>query len=142
MTNLIASIETWPLATAFNISRGAKTQADIVIATVQDGAFVGRGECVPYARYGETLEGVSDAINELAQEIENGLTRTDLQLRLPPGAARNAIDGIWRQNETESVFGNLPIAHSRHRSPLPSLFLWTQLKTWAKPQHVRQTGHC
>jgi len=96
MTRLLASIETWPLATAFNISRGAKTQADIVIATIQDGSLVGRGECVPYARYGETLEGVRDAISELAQEIENGLTRADLQLQLPPGAARNAIDcALW-----------------------------------------------
>lgn len=96
MTHLTCSIETWPLATAFNISRGAKTEARVVIATLQDGDAIGRGECVPYARYGETLEGVAETINALAPAIENGLNRGDLQLTLPPGAARNAVDcAFW-----------------------------------------------
>jgi len=96
MTRLTCSIETWPLAAAFNISRGAKTEAHVVVATLQDGDKVGRGECVPYARYGETLEGVVETINSLSSVVEQGLSRTDLQLTLPPGAARNAIDcAFW-----------------------------------------------
>lgn len=96
MTRLTCSIETWPLAAAFNISRGAKTEARVVVATLQDGDKVGRGECVPYARYGETLEGVVATINSLSPAIEKGLSRTELQLSLPPGAARNAIDcAFW-----------------------------------------------
>ncbi|WOF74561.1 dipeptide epimerase [Parvibaculaceae bacterium PLY_AMNH_Bact1] len=96
MTSLTCSIETWPLATAFNISRGAKTEAKVVVATIQDGEHAGRGECVPYARYGETLDGVVETINALSPVIENGLSRADLQLTLPPGAARNAVDcAFW-----------------------------------------------
>ena len=92
MTRLTCSIETWPLAAAFNISRGTKTDARVVVATLQDGNKIGRGECVPYARYGETLEGVVATINSLSPAIEKGLSRTELQLSLPPGAARDAID--------------------------------------------------
>jgi len=96
MTNLTFSIETWPLATAFTISRGAKTEAKVVVATLRDGANIGRGECVPYARYGETLDGVVSTIEKLAPDIQSGMDRTDLQLALPPGAARNALDcAFW-----------------------------------------------
>ncbi len=96
MTNLICSIESWPLAAAFAISRGAKTEAMVVVATLRDGETIGRGECVPYARYGETLDGVVSTIEKLRPEIERGLSRTDLQLALPPGAARNALDcAFW-----------------------------------------------
>ena len=96
MTRLTCSIETWPLAAAFNISRGAKTEAQVVVTTLQDGDKIGRGECVPYARYRETLEAVVETINGLSSAVENGLSRTDLQLTLPPGAARNAIDcAFW-----------------------------------------------
>jgi len=92
MTNLTVSIETWPLATAFNISRGAKTQAQVVVALLRDGDHVGYGECVPYARYGETIEGVAELLRSLSSDVANGLTRAELQLLLPPGAARNALD--------------------------------------------------
>lgn len=96
MTHLTCSIETWPLAAAFNISRGAKTEARVVVATLQDGDAIGRGECVPYARYGETLEGVAETISALTPAVEAGLSRGDLQLTLPPGAARNAVDcAFW-----------------------------------------------
>lgn len=96
MTELTCKIETWPLAVPFNISRGAKTEAHVVVASLRDGDFVGRGECVPYARYGETLQGVAEAINSLDADIHNGLTRAELQLALPPGAARNALDcAFW-----------------------------------------------
>ncbi len=89
--NISARHEVWPLKNPFVISRGAKTAANVVVATVSDGTHTGRGESVPYAHYGETVEGVIAAI-EGAQFYD----RMDLQKQLPPGAARNALDcALW-----------------------------------------------
>jgi L-alanine-DL-glutamate epimerase-like enolase superfamily enzyme len=88
--------ERWPIAGAFTISRGAKTEAVVVVAELDDGTHRGRGECVPYARYGETVEGVAAAIAAMAPAIAQGLHRARLQSAMPPGAARNAIDcAFW-----------------------------------------------
>jgi len=84
--------ERWPIAGAFTISRGSKTEAEVVVAELSDGAFVGRGECTPYPRYGETVAGVAATIAGLAHDIRRGLDRSALQHALPPGAARNALD--------------------------------------------------
>ena len=56
--SLTVRTERWPIAGAFTISRGAKTEAQVVVAELSDGRHRGRGECVPYARYGETVAGV------------------------------------------------------------------------------------
>lgn len=86
----------WPIAGRFVISRGARTEARVVVVELTEGAAVGRGECVPYARYGETVEGVMAEITELLPALEQGLSRQALQQRLPAGAARNAIDcALW-----------------------------------------------
>lgn len=80
------------LAQVFTISRGSRTQADVLTVTVQDGAHKGYGECVPYARYDETLESVTAQITALPDDIN----RDTLQDLLPPGAARNAVDcAMW-----------------------------------------------
>jgi L-alanine-DL-glutamate epimerase-like enolase superfamily enzyme len=93
--NLSLRIERWPLERAFTISRGAKTEAVVVVAELDDGDR-GRGEAVPYARYGETPEGVVAAIEALRPALWDGLDRTALQAMLPPGAARNALDcALW-----------------------------------------------
>ena len=93
---LRVTTERWPLAGAFTISRGSKTEAEVVVAEVSDGVYRGRGECVPYGRYGETAEGVSAAIAAMAPQIARGLDRAELQTVLPPGAARNALDcALW-----------------------------------------------
>ena len=63
---LTVRIERWPIAGSFTISRGAKTEAVVVVAELSDGSHRGRGECVPYARYGETVEGVAAAIEAMA----------------------------------------------------------------------------
>ncbi|HEX5509790.1 MAG TPA: N-acetyl-D-Glu racemase DgcA [Pseudolabrys sp.] len=94
--SLSAAIERWPIAGRFNISRGAKTEAVVVVAKLADGIYRGHGECVPYARYGETVEGVVAAIEALRPTIAHGLDRKGLQAAMPPGAARNAIDcAFW-----------------------------------------------
>src|SRR5258705_13001315 len=85
--SLRVATERWPIAGAFTISRGSKTQAEVVVAEVDDGLHRGRGECVPYGRYGETVEGVAAAIARLEPEIARGLDRGGLQDVLPAGAA-------------------------------------------------------
>ena len=84
--------ETWPIKGSFRIARGAKTAADVVVVEIADDFATGRGECVPYPRYGETVEQVVADIEKLRADIVGGLTRSQLQQRLRPGAARNAID--------------------------------------------------
>jgi L-alanine-DL-glutamate epimerase-like enolase superfamily enzyme len=89
---LAVAAESWPIKGAFRIARGAKTQAQVVVATISDGPFAGRGECVPYARYGETVQSVLAQIETIRPALEAGLTRETLQQILPAGAARNAVD--------------------------------------------------
>src|SRR5690349_20409713 len=94
--SLRVAVERWPIRGSFAISRGAKTEAVVVVAELGDGKAVGRGECVPYARYGETVEGVAAAIEGLRDRLEAGLSREDLQSALPDGATRNALDcAFW-----------------------------------------------
>ena len=87
-----AAVERWPIAGEFTIARGSKTMADVVVATVVDGDVKGRGECVPYRRYGESVEQVADDIRSAS--ISGN--RHDLLRTLPAGAARNALDcALW-----------------------------------------------
>ncbi|MCZ4351837.1 dipeptide epimerase [Roseovarius aestuarii] len=85
----------FPLAQVFTISRGSRSEAQVLTVTVSGGGAVGRGECVPYARYGETLDSVTDQIMALAPLFAAG-GEIDLAAHLPAGAARNAIDcALW-----------------------------------------------
>lgn len=96
MAALKAYDERWPIAGRFVISRGAKTEAHVVLAEIADGEARGRGECVPYARYGETVEGVLAQIDGVRGAAESGCDQAALQGLLPPGAARNALDcALW-----------------------------------------------
>jgi L-Ala-D/L-Glu epimerase len=100
-------VETWPLAEQFVISRGAKTEAVVVVAEVSDGRHKGRGEAVPYARYGETPAGTRDAIvagwsslnhqrDDGAQHPNPAHLRHKLQSIMTASAARNALDcALW-----------------------------------------------
>jgi L-Ala-D/L-Glu epimerase len=93
---LSVEVERWPIAGSFSIARGAKTEAQVVVATLADGPHRGRGECVPYARYGETVAGVAAAIDAMRQPLAGGLDRIELEVRMPAGAARNALDcAFW-----------------------------------------------
>jgi L-alanine-DL-glutamate epimerase-like enolase superfamily enzyme len=94
--SLSVRVERWPIAGSFTISRGAKTEAVVVVAELSDGTHRGRGECVPYARYGETVEGVAATIEAMSADIARGLDRERLQSAMTPGAARNALDcAFW-----------------------------------------------
>jgi L-alanine-DL-glutamate epimerase-like enolase superfamily enzyme len=94
--SLSVRAERWPIAGSFAISRGAKTEAVVLVAELYDGTFRGRGECVPYARYGETVPSVMEAMTAMAEEISRGLDREGLQNAMVPGAARNALDcAFW-----------------------------------------------
>ena len=89
---LVVRSETWPIRGSFRIARGAKTAADVVVAEIADGQATGRGECVPYPRYGETSASVIAEIEALRPAIVAGLTRKELPGLLRAGAARNALD--------------------------------------------------
>jgi len=89
---LAARIERWPIEGRFTISRGAKTEAVTVVAEISRGGHTGRGECVPYPRYGESPEAALAAILAMQEQIRQGLDRNALQAAMPPCAARNALD--------------------------------------------------
>ena len=96
MLSLNVTRESWPVRGSFTISRGSRTQAEVVVAELDDGTHKGRGECVPYARYGESVEGVMRLIAGLKDDLAAGLDRPALQQALPAGAARNALDcAFW-----------------------------------------------
>ncbi|WP_283176346.1 N-acetyl-D-Glu racemase DgcA [Gemmobacter sp. 24YEA27] len=89
---LTATTARFRLAQVFTISRGSKTEAQVVTVQVTRGGATGQGECVPYARYGESLDSV---LAEIAG-LPPGITRAGLQQALPAGAARNAVDcALW-----------------------------------------------
>ena len=94
--------QSWPLASAFVISRGAKTQATVVVVEITGAGVTGRGECVPYARYGETTESVIRQIQQASHHLTAvdphsvAMARLALQREMAPGAARNAVDcALW-----------------------------------------------
>jgi len=90
--HLEATTESYPIAGTFTISRGSKTEAEVVTCTINANNVIGRGECVPYRRYGETIDGVLEAIRTITPAIEQGLSRESLLTEMKPGAARNAVD--------------------------------------------------
>ena len=115
---LSLAVERWPIAGAFSISRGAKTEAVVVVVELHDGAARGRGECVPYARYGESVEDVMAAIEAMRPRLIAGLDRGGLQQAMPAGAARNGLDcAFWdlaakRENRPVHELAGLAAPHA------------------------------
>ncbi len=115
---LEVAVERWPIRGSFTIARGSKREALVVVAKVGDGVHTGRGECVPYARYGESVEGVVDAIERCRAALAQGLTRAGLASLLPAGAARNALDcALWdlqakRTGTRAATLAGLPPLHA------------------------------
>ena len=96
LRTLTATHQRFGLRAPFRIARGVKTAADVITVTIRQGAHEGRGEGVPYPRYGETIEGALADIAAMAPLIERGGSRMDLSAAMAAGAARNAIDNaVW-----------------------------------------------
>jgi len=116
--SLAVRTERWPVAGSFTIARGSRTEVDVVVVELSDGTHTGRGECVPYRRYGETIEKVLAAIEAQRDALAHGLDRAALQTITLPGAARNALDcAFWaleakRAGQPVHALAGLP-------SPLP-----------------------
>lgn len=96
LRHLRCSVERWPLERPFRISRGVKTAAEVVTVEIEEEGRIGRGEAVPYARYGETLDSVRAQVGSITEVVVRGADRTALMRLLPPGAARNVVDcALW-----------------------------------------------
>ncbi len=96
MRSLEIACDAWPISGGFRIARGAKSMAETLTVTLAEDGHAGRGECVPYGRYGESLHSVRAQIESVRTGIERGMSREALQDALPAGAARNALDcALW-----------------------------------------------
>lgn len=96
LRTLTARSDAFPLATPFRISRGVKTVADVITVEITADGHTGRGEGVPYPRYGESVSGALAAIEAARSALEDGVGREELQQLMPAGAARNAVDcALW-----------------------------------------------
>jgi L-alanine-DL-glutamate epimerase-like enolase superfamily enzyme len=121
--NLQARIERWPVAGAFTISRGAKTYVDVVVAEIAEGDHVGRGEGTAIYYHGESAESVLAQVLAEREAIEVGLTRRELLLRMPRGAARNAIDcALWDLEAKKSGVPVWKLAGLAEPRPLVTAF--------------------
>ncbi len=112
---LDARHDRFPLSHPFRISRGVKTVADVITVIVRQDGAIGRGEGVPYQRYGEDVASTLAAVEEVRQAVEAGAGRLRLLSILPAGAARNAIDcALWdleahrSKRDVASRIGHLP----------------------------------
>jgi L-Ala-D/L-Glu epimerase len=105
--------EIWPLKETFRISRGSRTEARVVVVTISNGEYTGRGECVPIRRYNQTCDSVIAQIESI--KGESALDRQSLQNLLPAGAARNALDcALWdlqakRSGKRAWELANIPV---------------------------------
>ena len=119
LRELNISERSFPLVAPFRIARGVKYAADVVTVELHQAGRTGRGESVPYARYGESMASVLDEIESLRAELAAGMGRDELQLRLPPGAARNALDAaMW---DLDSQLSSVPVWVQLGRPPRATL---------------------
>ena len=131
MRTLEVFVERWPIAGTFTISRGSRTEAVVVVVRVRDGNHAGEGECVPYARYGESIDSVVAQIKAAVPQVEGGVSRHGLVHALPAGAARNAIDcALWdlEANATGKALFQLA------GTPAPTRLLTAYTLSLADPQ--------
>ena len=117
--NIKTKVDVFSLKKLFTISRGSRTEAEVVSVKVSKDGFTGHGECVPYKRYNETVKSVIDQITNLNQ-VNN---RYDLEQNLPPGAARNALDcAFW---DLEAKLNNTSVADLINLSISPVITSFT-----------------
>lgn len=118
---LEARADTFPLNRPFRISRGVKTAAEVITVTLREEEFVGRGEGVPYQRFGESVESALAAIAEVRPAVEAGADRQALLSMLPAGAARNAVDcALWDLEARRSKRSVAEMIGAPSPGPLPS----------------------
>lgn len=115
--------ENWPIAGTFAISRGSRTIAEVVVVEISDGTHTGKGECVPYARYNETIASVLDEIASLYRQTGGDFTRDSLQHLMHAGAARNAVDcALWDLEAKQTGKKIHEIANLPSPKPLKTAF--------------------
>jgi L-Ala-D/L-Glu epimerase / N-acetyl-D-glutamate racemase len=134
---LALAVERWPIAGSFAISRGSKTEALTVVAELSDGVARGRGECVPYARYGESVDSVRAQIEAVRSQLGAGIDRRGLQTAMPPGAARNALDcAFW---DLEAKRTKRPV-HELAEIPAPLALTTAYTISLAAPEAMAETA--
>lgn len=118
LRELTVGHRSFPLVAPFRIARGVKHAADVVMVELRQGGASGRGESVPYARYGESVDSVIAQLESVRAAAAAGMGREELQARLPAGAARNALDSaLW---DLEAKLTSVPVwAGLARPSPLP-----------------------
>ena len=104
MARLAVRRERFPMRGLFTISRGSRRESEVVVAELSEGGAVGRGECVPYPRYGESVDSVFAALEAMKGAVFSGLNRDSLQEAMPPGAARNALDAAFWDIEAKRAY--------------------------------------
>jgi L-alanine-DL-glutamate epimerase-like enolase superfamily enzyme len=115
--------EQWKVAQPFVISRGTKTVAETIVAEVKSGVLLGRGEAVPYPRYGESVEDAVASLEAMGELVAAGLDRVGLQHAMPPGAARNALDAaLWDLEAKETDTSIWELAGIVDPRPLTTAF--------------------
>ena len=126
--------ETFPIAGKFVISRGSKTEARVVRVSISDAGLTGQGECVPYARYGETVESVIAELEDARDHIRDRLDRETLRKIMKPGAARNAIDcALW---DLEAKHDGLRVFARLGLTPHPVITAYTLSLGTPEEMHV------
>ncbi|MBP1846069.1 L-alanine-DL-glutamate epimerase-like enolase superfamily enzyme [Rhizobium petrolearium] len=140
--HLEATTESFPIAGKFTISRGSKTEADVITCMIHENGRSGRGECVPYKRYGETVEGVIADIRSIAEAIRDGLTREELQARMKPGAARNAVDcALWDLEAKRTGRRVADMIGASNSKPFVTAFTLSLGEPEAMAAEARQNAH-
>jgi L-alanine-DL-glutamate epimerase-like enolase superfamily enzyme len=139
---LEVSVESFPIAGTFAISRGSKVAADVVVCTVRHGDATGRGECVPYARYGESLDGVRAAIEAAGPLVAAGIDRSGLLTAMQPGAARSAVDcALWDLEAKLSGQSAWTLAGAAAPGPLTTAFTLSLADAEAMGAQARANAH-
>lgn len=122
--SLETAVEHFPIAGSFTISRGSKTTASVVTCRISGDGFTGTGECVPYGRYGETIDSVRAEIEAIRPKIEASLGRNGLLSAMKAGAARNAVDCALWDLEAKSA-GKRAFAMANLAEPKPLTTAYT-----------------
>jgi len=142
MPRLSVTVEHFPIAGSFVISRGAKTQAAVVVATIEADGLRGRGECVPYGRYGESIDRVLTQIEDVRASIEAGAGNADLQRLMPRGAARNALDcALWDLEAKRRAIPAYRLAGLKPPNPVITAFTISLGTAQAMAAAAQAVGH-